>query len=284
MMAFNGFRLDPLILKGVPEDRLYDEWVLWHRALEHVLTATGVDEDRKFSSLMAYGGKELQKVYYSLDSTPTQGPYSEYGMAIQKLECHFKPKHHAIFARHTFWEVKKDPEDTIDELVMKIRTRAELCVFGKTESESLEIAMLDKLLMLMTQDVKEKLLQKPDLNFDEAIKLIKAHDATKAQVRQLGGSSTIAQPFIGVTQVTERQRVECHRCGSKAHLANSDRCPARELKCHKCQKMGHFASKCQNTRKRMRDDRTEDEWRFKKRKWQSETWKIRKLNKVGNIK
>lgn len=222
-MAFSGFRLDPLILKGIPEDRLYDEWILWHRALEHILEATGVSEDKKLSNLLAYGGKDLQKIYYSLESMVIPGPYSEYGKAVKKLEAHFKPKHHAVFARHKFWEIKRDPEETIDDLVMKIRSKSELCVFGKTEAESLEIAMMDKLLMLMPQDLKEKLLQKAELTFDEAIKIIKAHDATKSQVRQLAGTSTPnTSSFMGVNQVRGRQETECYRCGSKNHLANSD--------------------------------------------------------------
>lgn len=245
-MAFSGFRLDPLVLKGIPEDRLYEEWTLWHRALEHILEATGVSEDKKLSSLMAYGGKDLQKIYYALESVSIKGPYSEYGIAIKKLEAHFKPKHHAIFARHKFWEITRDSEETVDDLVMKIRAKAELCIFGKTEAESLEIAMMDKLLMLMPQDLKEKLLQKADLTFDEAIKIIKAHDATKSQVRQLGGSSTANRPFMAVNQIRGRREIECFRCGSKFHKADSDACPAKHLKCRNCKQIGHFAIKCRN--------------------------------------
>lgn len=243
-MTFTGaFRLDPLILKGVPEDRLHDEWKEWKRALEHILLATGVKEESKFSSLMAYGGKDLQKIYYSFED-----PKPEYKYAIETLDAYFKPKQHAIFARHKFWEIERDPDESIDDLVIKLRSKAELCVFGNSAKESLEIAMMDKLIMLMPQDLKEKLLQKDNLSFSEAIKLIKAHDAAKSQARQLTNSNPPIRQFSNVNQVRLRQNGDCYRCGSKTHKADSDRCPARRSRCHNCGREGHFMSVCRDKR------------------------------------
>lgn len=84
--------------------------------------------------------------------------------------------------------------------------------------------MTDKLIMLVPQDLKEKLLQKADLNFDEALKMIKAHETAKYQAKELQGEKI--QEF-NVNQVNNPPGIICHRCGSKFHKVDSRNCPAK---------------------------------------------------------
>lgn len=234
------FRLDPLVVRGIPPEKQYEVFRNWRRALDNILNAMGVPENKRFSNLMAYGGAELQMIYYNLDQKAEEDE-PDYKAAVQKLDDYFKPKHHAVFARHKFWKLTWDTDDTLDDVVLKMREASSHCKFGHDEAESLEIAMVDKLLMMVSQDLKEKLLQKTDLSFDKAIKIIKAHEATKYQVKELSGRKPLE---FSVNAISKSYRGECYRCGSELHLADDQNCPARNALCNWCHKMGHYARKC----------------------------------------
>lgn len=101
------FKLDPLILKGISPELLNDRWINWKRSLDHVLIATDVKDAKKFNYLMPYGGLELQKIYYAINKNADSSTTS-YDDDIKSLDEYFKPKHHAVFARHRFWQLKQE--------------------------------------------------------------------------------------------------------------------------------------------------------------------------------
>lgn len=79
---------------------------------------------------MAYGGRELQKIYATFPVEESTGsfvtitPQDPYVIAIDKLDQYFSPKYHELLYRHKFWQVTKDPDDRIDDIVVKIREAA----------------------------------------------------------------------------------------------------------------------------------------------------------------
>lgn len=115
------FRLEPLALKGIPQEEQYEAFKRWRYGLENILNAMDILEDRRFSNLMAYGGTELQKVYYSIDKDAEDTEPSYKDALEKKLNDYFKPKHHAVFARHNFCQLKWGTEDSLDEVIMKMK-------------------------------------------------------------------------------------------------------------------------------------------------------------------
>lgn len=142
-------------VKEVPEDELYERWTEWRRMLEHWLNANDIADEKKLDNLMVFGGLELQKVLYALVSI-TKKKKPTYSKAIKELNAFFKPKHHAVFTRHKFWSIRREPEESIDNLIMKIRDKANSCDFGSPVGR--EYAMYDKLVMLMPrrQNIEER--------------------------------------------------------------------------------------------------------------------------------
>lgn len=131
---------------------------------------------------------------------------------------------------------------------MKIRNMASKCKFGNSAAKSSEIAMLDKLIMCVPQEVKEKLLQKSELTFDEAIKIVQAHNAAKYQAKELARNKT---PEFNINRLKEVQgsrstNIQCHRWGNKTHKADFNGCPAKNRNCNECGKKGHFGRMCQS--------------------------------------
>lgn len=63
------------VIKGIPDDELFERWLEWKRALNHVLVTRGITKKKKkFSALMAFCGQDLQKLYYSIDKNAVVDP------------------------------------------------------------------------------------------------------------------------------------------------------------------------------------------------------------------
>lgn len=271
-------------MKEIPEDELYEKWIAWKRSLEHWLSARDIAEEKKLDNLMVLGGLELQKVYYALVPIKKKKTPS-YAWAIKKLTAYFKPKHHMVFTRHKFWETRREPGESLESLIMKIRDKANACDFGTTEAESREYAMYDKLVMLMPKEIKEKLLQR-NVTFTEAVQIIKAHESTKYQVQQLETTNKLTPlltPHINFVQQNREQKFECFRCGSQNHSARSERCPAVNVECRKCGKKGHFGRVCKGEGKRQMSDRKDDGPDVKRQKYDAPDTKNQRFSRVNNV-
>lgn len=273
-------------VKEVPEDELYERWTEWRRMLEHWLNANDIADEKKLDNLMVFGGLELQKVLYALVSI-TKKKKPTYSKAIKELNAFFKPKHHAVFTRHKFWSIRREPEESIDNLIMKIRDKANSCDFGSPVGR--EYAMYDKLVMLMPRDIKEKLLQK-NQTFSEAVQMIKAHESTKSQVQQMETMNN-ANKFVPSVNYVQRRpdaKFECHRCGSKDHAATYEKCPAWNAVCRKCGGKNHFARVCKSESregKRTFSERKRDEPDKKNQKYShyEPDRKKRKYSHINNV-
>lgn len=262
---FGNPAIQPLSVKGVTAEMVTETWIAWKRALEYWFGAVDIiDGDKKFSCLMAYGGIELQKIYASFPEEEIVGlfvtatPQDKYTNAIRKLDDYFSPKYHELFYRHKFWQVSKESDETIDDIVLKIREAASHCTFGRNEIESCEIAMMHKLMMMVSQDQRERLLQKPDLTFEGAIQIIKAQEAAKFEARQL---SERPRSF-GINRLI--QTSSCKNCGRRGHERGSSRCAAKNVKCFNCEDIGHFANCCKKPLKQPRNTRD----RYEKRTYE----------------
>ncbi|XP_055614510.1 uncharacterized protein LOC129760858, partial [Uranotaenia lowii] len=172
----------------LPASGIKKAWTSWIRWFENVMDATNITESlSRKAQLLAMGGIELQAVYYALpgmDDTLASGadPYQE---AKQKLDEHFSPKHHECFERSEFWDMAMDIDETIENFIPRVQQKAETCNFGKTEMESNQIAIIDKIIKHAPEDIRRKLLEKADLTMDQVIRTIVSHQAIKYQVSQM---------------------------------------------------------------------------------------------------
>lgn len=253
--------IQPLLIKGLESEIVNETWLQWKRSLEYWFGAADIEDPAKrFNCLMSLGGVELHKIYGSLPQEEIVGsfvraiPQDPYTVAISRLDEYFSPKFHDLFYRHKFWQVSKEPEDKIDDLVLKIREASSYCKFGKNEMESADISMTHKLIMLVSQEQKEKLLRKQDITFDEAVKILKAHEATKFSARELSNAKSrhFDRPRdFEIHRVEQQQNVfTCKNCGRRGHAEGSSRCPAKNVICYNCDKIGHFKQRCGKPLKR----------------------------------
>lgn len=66
-------KLEPLVIADVAPEIMYNNWVEWKDALEYMFDAFDItDGQKKFSTMMTYGGRELQRLYKKLPRTADQ--------------------------------------------------------------------------------------------------------------------------------------------------------------------------------------------------------------------
>ena len=60
-------KLDPLVITNVEPEVMQNKWDEWKESLSYMLDACSIiDPNKKFSTMMAYGGIELQRLYKRL--------------------------------------------------------------------------------------------------------------------------------------------------------------------------------------------------------------------------
>lgn len=63
----SAIKLDPLVIANVPPEIMYKTWLEWKDSLSYVFDALGINTSKKkFSTMMAYAGLELQRLYKKL--------------------------------------------------------------------------------------------------------------------------------------------------------------------------------------------------------------------------
>lgn len=238
--------------KHLPSSEVRNAWNSWIRWFESVMAAANVvDGSNRKMQLLAMGGLELQNAFYGSPGYDDVGPgLDPYKAAKQKLDELFSPKHHDSFERFLFWAMTPDDDETIDKFALRVQNKAEKCSFGKTEIESRNIAVMDKIIQFTPDDLRQKLLEKEVLTLDDTVKIVNAYQSVRYQSLKMAPTSSSSS--VNRLYQTSRNRQEsnqqpgrCIRCGFERHR-NKEHCPAISKTCMKCHKLGHFQSVCRS--------------------------------------
>lgn len=256
-----SYNLPHFKYKHLPQSEIRNAWGSWIRWFETVMAASNiVDGSSRKMQLLAMGGLELQSAFYGIpgcedEDDPQKDPYLS---MKEKLTQYFSPKHHDSFERFLFWSMTPSDGESIEKFSLRVQQRAEKCSFGKTETESRHIAVVDKIIQYASEDLRQKLLEKEHLTLDEAIKIINAYQSVRYQsskmnVRPNAGSSN--RPYEQISNSVNRlyegstRRFgvvpRCLRCGFSRH-DEIEHCPALTKMCLRCRKIGHFQSVCRS--------------------------------------
>lgn len=254
-----GFGLQPFLCKSLPPSDLRDGWKRWLRGLQNVLAAAKVtDATEKKNYLLALGGFELQDVFYDIPGADVvaEATIDPFEVAVDKLQSYFAPKHHDAFERYLFWSLAPETEEPIEKFLLRAQNQATKCKFGKTEIESQQISIIDKIVLWAPPELREKLLQKEDLTLDTVTKTVNAFQAVKYQSKKMLNKSEVEVHKLYSKPVVNRpinpSYLNCTRCGRSGHDWSDSKCPARNAKCNKCGNIGHFYRKCKTKDSRKR--------------------------------
>lgn len=254
-----SYNLPHFKYKHLPQSEIRNAWGSWIRWFETIMAAANVvDGAARKMQLLAMGGIELQSAFYGIpgcdeDEDQTKSPYIS---AKEKLTEYFSPKHHESFERFLFWSMVPGEDESIEKFALRVQQKAEKCSFGKTETESRHIAIVDKIIQYTSDDLRQKLLEKERLTLDEAIKIINAYQSVRYQSAKMNFKSvrnsnnrtyepegTTVNRLYENSFKTPGDKESCSRCGYDQHRERK-RCPAYNKTCSRCKKLGHFQSVC----------------------------------------
>lgn len=249
----SAYNLPHFKFKHLPPSEIRNSWVGWIRWFESIMAAANITDgiSRKMQ-LLAMGGLELQNAFYGIpgfdDVIPDFDPYQS---AKEKLNQLFSPKHHDSFERFMFWTMTPDEDETIDKFALRVQQKSAKCSFGKSETESRNIAVVDKIIQFTPDDLRQKLLEKETLTLDDTLKIVNAYQSVRYQASKMSSKNTTPNSTTSVNRLYDRSRntaesnPRCIRCGYKRHY-DKERCPALNKTCLKCQKVGHFQTVCRS--------------------------------------
>ncbi|KAJ1197721.1 hypothetical protein NDU88_001575 [Pleurodeles waltl] len=206
-------------------------------------------EKKKKILLHCLGAKGLQ-IYNRINKkirAPDQGDV--FSHTLEDLTEYFRPAVCVAVDRFKCYHRKQQLEESVEDYVAALKNLALSCKFGNLHDDLIR----DQIIMhTANHHIQEKLWSRGEASLREVIDLVKSAELTgrcaKAVLRsedksfsKLDDNTTIA--IVKKSNESSRREKEivnlknkrsCFRCGSKFHLANDRKCPARNLKCSNC--------------------------------------------------
>ncbi|UYV75474.1 K02A2.6-like [Cordylochernes scorpioides] len=176
---------------------------------------------------------------------------------LDKYDQYFRPFKNTIYKRYIFFTCEQKLNQTFDDFVTEIKSKAEDCEF-----ENIKDSLIRDRIVLGCRDttLREKYLQNPDLTLSLAINQGQAAEASQKQLRNIEKDSIDAirknsneryKPTTSLKNSYTSNPVRANfnksiRC-SKCNMAHDfGKCPAYGKECYKCRQPNHFANCCKN--------------------------------------
>ncbi|KXJ73574.1 hypothetical protein RP20_CCG015562 [Aedes albopictus] len=205
-----GWNINPFKFNHLPETQTRKEWIRWKRNFEVIVAASEEKNSTKIKNiLLAKGGLELQDLIYSIEGADViediEKGIDPYKVAIAKLDDHFAPKQHESFERNEFCKLSPDvnqegTRETLSKFLMRCAEQAKRCNFGRTEVESRELRIIDKVIFYAPTELKERLLQKEKLTMAQLSRIVSSYESIKLQAKAIEntvpGDATVAAGLI----------------------------------------------------------------------------------------
>lgn len=207
-----GWNISPFKFSHLPDTQTRMEWMRWKRNFEVILAASEEKNPTKIKNiLLAKGGLELQDLFYSIEGADVAEDVEKgvdpYKVAIAKLDGYFAPKQHDSFARNEFCKLsplitQEGEREALGKFIMRCADQAKRCNFGKTEAESRELRIIDKVIYHAPTELREKLLQREKLNLVQLTRVVNTFESVKLQAKaiEISGSG-VASTSTGLISV-----------------------------------------------------------------------------------
>ncbi|GFR81310.1 hypothetical protein ElyMa_000601300 [Elysia marginata] len=134
---------------------------------------------------------------------------------------------------------------TIEEFVLRLKTKADKCNFSTTVVK--EERIIEQIIKgCRYQEEKKKLLGKTDLTMAQAIEILKNYEATVKSLSEYKSASRYdSKPEQSqmdyVKHRSKDSKKQCTKCGSSHSYSQ---CPAFRTNCARCKKPNHWAKMC----------------------------------------
>ena len=158
------------------------------------------------------------------------------------LKSTFLVTHLFYQKRKIFWDLRQEEQETVTQYACRIRRVAQDCEFKDAQ----EMLRDQFVLGIYDNQLAERLLAEnaSKLTFETALK--RAEACERARQDRMAINTNADSVCRVETPKKSFNSLQCYRCGSKEHVANSKECRARNQQCRNCGKTGHYAKVCRS--------------------------------------
>lgn len=233
----------PLIIEH--DKDMAKAWKLWKQQYSYFETAAMMvnkPQNIQIATFMSTIGPTAIQLYNTLPQPdiPARG---ELTLAQVKnlFENYFIPRVNVTFERYKFHKIFQCDNETIDELMSRLRLQAQNCAF-----ENLIDGMLrDQLILGIKNDELRTRLLSQDITLEQAIVKCKATEIAQQQTAHITQETEKGVSFVRKQSKANNVITDCRNC-AKTHKLR--KCPAFRHKCKICSKENHFESCCSKPR------------------------------------
>ena len=242
-----------------PFDEAKNNWCRWLKRLEGAFKIFKIQGDEKLQYLLHYMGPDAYDILCDKTS-PAEPDSKTYKEIIEIMKSHWSPEPLEIAENFRFRKREQAEGESIREYVAALQRLSIHCKFGSY----LQTALRNQFVFgLRSSKIQARLLESSDLTFDKAIETavsmeMTAKDSAELHHRSDSRSTTIhavrsnfsqkkLHNTVNDSNVFNKKKLYCYRCGSVDHLANA--CSKRDMICKFCKKKGHIASVCLKEKK-----------------------------------
>ena len=228
-----------LIAPLLPSHPNSTDFKYFKRTFINYLEIISADKAQKLPLLLNSLGRDGLDIYDGLPS-----PKDDFDQAMDKLSTYFTGSASTLLRRKDFYAAKQKSFETVNEFAVRLRRLFSECDFPASLSQEI---LRDIFVFGLFDDRAAQQLLALDtakLNFDTALKRAETFECAHKERK-----STEVSAVMKKSPESHSTR-KCFRCGSRDHIANFDKCPAKAEKCHVCSKIGHFKSQCRANKSR----------------------------------
>ena len=204
-----------------------------------------------------------------------------YDEILDALDSLYRKPRHNILARHSLLNVKQKAHESVRDFMRSIRILGKDCEFPSLSAESHRDTLFRDALVsgLASSQIRQRLLETPDLTFMEAVNLATSLETAACNSRNFAPNVSLsvqeprlpkasAVPPYSSTRFPDTPRGafrlpthyqsprvpsrepaslrRCLYCGGNSHSRTSF--PASRVTCRLCHKRGHYAKVCLSSR------------------------------------
>lgn len=266
-----NFNIQPFTEVG--EGSSSTRWEQWKDQFVSYLILKGIeDHEEMFKALMCFGGGDVRKIARDVVVDGSAVLDNRYRVAMETLDNYYSPRMSQRYERFKFRQNMINPNEKIDQFVVRLKKQAALCGFG----DQMDDMIMDQIVVATQNDdkLRAKYLE-ADTSLDEMMKIARTHETVKTQLHEFRekvlplSELNAVHNFVG-NRDQKRKTPTCSRCLGP-HFAIDARCPAKASRCSKCGKSGHYARCCKTTdyrplaTRRHHNDSKERNWKMEKK-------------------
>lgn len=228
-----------------------EDWPTYIERLEEYMTANGIEEKKKVSTLISVMGAKMYGLLKSLVA-PDKPNTKSFEDICAILSSHLSPKPLVIVERFRFYKRDQLQGESVANYIATLRKLSTTCEFGTF----LDDALRDRLVCGVTCEAAQKrLLTESKLDFERACRIVTSMEIaiqdTKllqgANIHRMQAQQSSAQVIQAKRNSPSNEEYACMRCGGNNHA--SKKCKFINILCNYCHKRGHIERVCLSKRR-----------------------------------